>query len=295
MDVSVIIVNYNTKELTKKCLDSIFVHTSEISFEVILVDNASTDGSVEFFANDKRIKFIASQENLGFGKANNLGFKVATGHYIFLLNSDTLFLNNAIKIFFDTFTKIPLKVACLGTLLKDTDMNITHSFGHFPTVFSVLKDALHVYLPFLKYRPCKKLNIDSHYVFFEVDYITGADLFIRKTVIDDLGLFDPDFFMYFEETEMQYRYHKKNYKSAIINTPSIIHIEGASGKNIKKTYKVNNMFTESCFLYLKKTNSIQMYIFFRIIFLLLRIFPIMLKPIPVKSKLDSLFLLFRIN
>ena len=102
MDVSIIIVNYNTRQLTSNCIESIFKYTNGVSFEVILVDNASTDGSIDFFTNDERIIFISSKENLGFGRANNLGYKVAKGRYIFLLNSDTLLLNNAIKIFCDT-------------------------------------------------------------------------------------------------------------------------------------------------------------------------------------------------
>ncbi|UVV84289.1 glycosyltransferase [Bacteroides thetaiotaomicron] len=101
MDVSVIIVNYNTKALTKSCIESIFSETCGIEFEVILVDNASSDGSKELFQIDERIIFIESNVNLGFGKANNLGYKYATGKYIFLLNSDTLLKNNAIKLFFD--------------------------------------------------------------------------------------------------------------------------------------------------------------------------------------------------
>ena len=100
MDVSVIIVNYNTKKLTKNCIDSIFQNTKDVKFEVILVDNASTDGSKEFFEQDNRIKYIYSTTNLGFGKANNLGYKEASGKYLFLLNSDTLLLNNAIDLFY---------------------------------------------------------------------------------------------------------------------------------------------------------------------------------------------------
>ncbi|GHT72706.1 hypothetical protein FACS189456_1970 [Bacteroidia bacterium] len=88
MDVSIIIVNYNTKQLTANCIDSVFHKTEGINFEVILVDNASTDGSKEHFRNDPRIQFIESDENLGFGRANNLGAKYAKGKYLFLLNSD---------------------------------------------------------------------------------------------------------------------------------------------------------------------------------------------------------------
>ena len=90
MDVSIIIVNYNTKDLTSQCIDSIYEKTQGVRFEIILVDNASTDGSKEVFEKDTRITYIYSDENLGFGRANNLGAKVAKGKYLFLLNSDTI-------------------------------------------------------------------------------------------------------------------------------------------------------------------------------------------------------------
>ena len=101
MDVSVIIVNYNTFRMTADCIESVRQKTSGISYEIILVDNGSTDGSKDFFEQFEGIKYIYSDENLGFGRANNLGAKQASGDYLFLLNSDTLLINNAIKILYD--------------------------------------------------------------------------------------------------------------------------------------------------------------------------------------------------
>ena len=101
MDVSVIIVNYNTIELTLNCINSIFTHTLGIDFEVIVVDNNSDDGSGEILRLDKRIVFIQNLANEGFGSANNIGYRYAKGKYLFLLNSDTILLNNAIKLFYD--------------------------------------------------------------------------------------------------------------------------------------------------------------------------------------------------
>ena len=97
MNISIIIVNYNTREVTKQCLDSIFKWTKDVSFEVIVVDNNSHDGSKEMLASYPNIKYVQSGGNLGFGKANNLGYKFSSGRYILLLNSDTYLLNNAIK------------------------------------------------------------------------------------------------------------------------------------------------------------------------------------------------------
>lgn len=97
MDVSIIIVNWNTKDILKDCLESIFGQTKNIEFEVIVVDNASSDSSVAMVKNDfPGVRFIQNTENIGFAAANNQGMKIATGRYILLLNSDTIILGNAI-------------------------------------------------------------------------------------------------------------------------------------------------------------------------------------------------------
>ncbi|MCD8182769.1 MAG: hypothetical protein LUE99_06420 [Bacteroides sp.] len=110
----------------------------------------------------------------------------------FLLNSDTLLLNNAVKKFFDAMLNADLNVACMGALLKDKNLNIIHSYGNFPTIISTLRDALRAYwAPFI---PQKAEHLKHNCIFpLEVDYVTGADVFIRREVIEELGLFDPDF------------------------------------------------------------------------------------------------------
>lgn len=103
MDVSIIIVNYNTKELTRNCLRSIFDQTKDVDFEVIVSDNGSTDGSIEMIrAEFPQVILIENNANLGFGAANNRGLKIARGKYVFYLNSDTVLLNNAVKLFLTT-------------------------------------------------------------------------------------------------------------------------------------------------------------------------------------------------
>ena len=271
MDVSIIMVNYNTKELTQNCIDSIFKNTTGVSFEVILVDNASTDGSVELFEQEQRIRFIKSDENLGFGKANNLGYKYARGKYIFLLNSDTLLLNNAIKMFFDKMESIDGSVGCLGCLLKNADHQYTHSYADFPKASNLICTLVS---PLFKFLGCKEWILDNpklrenHQSFFQVDYVTGADVFIRRNVIEECGLFDPEFFMYYEDPEMQHRYLRKGYKSYIYDSPKIMHLEGGSMKPNRKKSLIS---FDSQLKYLGKTQPrlevfvIRVFLFFKLI------------------------------
>ena len=120
MDVSIIIVNYNTCRMTAECIDSVFEKTHGIDFEIILVDNASTDGSREHFAGDSRITYIYNDENLGFGRANNAGIERARGRYVFLLNSDTLLIGNAIKTLCDHLDAHPETGAAAATYSTET-------------------------------------------------------------------------------------------------------------------------------------------------------------------------------
>ena len=204
MDVSIIIVNYNTMQLTKNCIDSIVEYTKNITIEIIVVDNNSTDESIEELSNDNRICFIESGYNLGFGRANNLGLNIAKGKYIFFLNSDTILLNNAIKIMFDFMEENShkLRIGALGTILLDENHNKNHSFASFPKIGKQLYDewADHIIKIFGKKidRLDRKIQIDPNMFFFPVDYVTGADILVRKDVLDQYGAFDPSFFMYYE-------------------------------------------------------------------------------------------------
>lgn len=218
MDVSVIIVNYNTKNLTSNCIQSIIDKTLNVTYEIILVDNGSTDGSKELFEHDLRIKYIYSDKNGGFGYGNNLGMKFAKGKYLFLLNSDTLLHNNAIKEFFDFAESHNFKrIYCC--YLTGEDGNYACSFFDFPA-FS-LKEFLKRILHLKTYVPIDYQNK-------EIECASGADMFFPKKAIEQVGQFDERIFLYGEEGELQYRMRKEGYRGYILNTPKIQHLEGKS-------------------------------------------------------------------
>lgn len=218
MDVSVIIVTYNTLEITRACIKSVMQKTVGVEYEIIVVDNASTDGTREVLENDPHIRYVYSEINGGFGYANNIGMRIAKGKYFFLLNSDTLLLNNAIKEFYD-YAETHDSNILYGAYLQKRDGSYCKSFHFFPA-FSVID--------FFR-RKWRGQDYTPTYGDTYVDCICGADLFIPRQAIDVCGMFDENIFLYGEEGELQYRMMKKGFRRMLISTPKIIHLEGESG------------------------------------------------------------------
>lgn len=241
MDLSIIIVNYNTLELTRNCIESVIRFTEGISYEIILVDNASTDGSIEYFSKMEGIKFIESGGNIGFGRANNIGFKNSSGRILLMLNSDTIVENDIIGRMVCIFDRQPSDVACMGSLLVHGDRQPSYSFGFYKQwteEFSLSKETMET-----------KTILGEQ---MDVGYVSGADLFVRRNVAEQLGLFDPDFFMYYEDMELGYRYKKNGFRSVIVNERGILHLEGASSNH---SYKKICIMTQAYFTYLRKVLS----------------------------------------
>lgn len=263
MDVSVIIVNYNTKQLLNECLGTVYKQTKGIRFEVIVVDNASNDGSERFITEHyPQVHWINSGDNHGFGRANNLGAKFATGKYLFLLNSDTLLLNNAIKEFYDyAEAHSDERIGVLGCWLLDKDRKPNNSYGRFPSPRSEMQ--------YLLRWTCRKYILPQSGS-NDVDYIIGADMFIRKDVFDSFGGFDSQFFMYYEETDLQYRMARNGYVRRVISTPQIIHLEGGSFAQKGLTFNRFMMAQRSYKYYISKHYNGIKYIAFRLFLCLIR-------------------------
>lgn len=255
MDVSVIIVNYNTKELTKSCINSIFEETSGVAFEVILVDNASTDGSAGIFEKDDRIKFVKSGENLGFGRANNVGAKHSVGKYLFFLNSDTVLVENIVKVFYDYMEEHEEYAAC-GCNLVDSEGREVVCHGNLPSLFAeILCNPIgRVFSSYYKNTLSIGQTI-SYGNITDTGYISGADIFIRAAIFEQFKGFDPNIFMYFEETDLFARMKKKGLKFCVIPDHKIIHLVGGSFNRDKKKQLVRDkMFEESHIYYYRKNH-----------------------------------------
>lgn len=227
IDVSIIIVNYKSSILINDCIRSIFEKTEGISYEIIVVDNATEDLSQVLDAfGDERVTTLQLKENVGFGRANNAGAELAKGRNLFLLNPDTVLINNAVKILSDYLDEHPEAGAC-GANLFDRNMRPTSSYRRFfPGVFWEVNDFALNKLEPLFYR--------NHIFNFadgvlEVKYVVGAALLVRRTDFFCLNGFCSDYFMYFEETDLCYRI-RKNLCKRNVNVPMarIQHLEGGT-------------------------------------------------------------------
>lgn len=268
MDVSIIIVNYNTKELIKNCIKSIYQYTNDIEFEIIVSDNGSTDGSIEMLKSEfPNVILIENNANLGFGKANNKGLRIAKGKYIFYLNSDTVLLNNAVKIFYDYWEQSPNKneIGALGCNLLDGEGKITHSGEGFPSKKKILKNALMDFLHILKlsvffflpesfsFTKKKSIKNETKKIIGDIDYVIGADLFLKN---DKFALFDETFILYYEDSDLQLLMKENGLRRILIDGPKIQHLEHKSNKFNKKIDffksfgKINSML--SAIIYTKK-------------------------------------------
>ena len=257
MDVSIIIVNYNTRELLRNCLESIYQHTIDINFEVIVSDNGSVDGSIEMLKKEfPQVVLIENNANLGFGTANNRGLAIAKGKYIFYLNSDTVLLNNAVKMFYDYWENSPEKekIGALGCNLLDGEGNVTDSFGTFININSIIMDLIRANYGMMKYlvqRICgrKIFGVTKHkckyeYYIGEVDSVIGADLFMKNNI---WAQFDENIFLYYEELDLQYQIMKLGLKRLLIEGPRIMHLEGQSSKkNVCLPFEEITSFSSRC-------------------------------------------------
>jgi len=293
MQVSIIIVTYNTLGITRQCIDSIYGHTHGIDFEVIVVDNASSDGSRQVLETDSRIKYIYSDENLGFGRANNLGMKAANGKYLFLLNSDTLLLNNAVKILYDAAESYGSGLGVMGSILLDNRQHPIHSYGRFITICNSLSDPFVRVYKRLTHRKSEIYNPEIPESALAVEYVSGADMFLPKTIFELTGGFDPDFFMYAEDVEWQYRIAQKGYDRIIVPEPRIIHLEGASDASNRREWSYTRLYNalNSRILYIRKHYSRIAYSAFRIAYAAVRIPTILVAGYSCDQKLSLLKLL----
>ena len=251
MKLSVIIINYNARDLLNQCLISVQNANADIENEIIVVDNNSNDGSQELLTNSfKQIQFHFLKENMGFAKACNLGYRNSTGEFVLFLNPDTIIstdcLKQCISFLENTIDAGALGVRMIdgkGKFLKESKRGFPSPATSFFKLFGFAKLFPHS-KTFAKYYsgqlPEKETN--------PVDVLSGAFMMIRKNVLEKVDGFDEDFFMYGEDIDLSYRITKAGYKNYYLGSITITHLKGGSTsynlKYVNDFYKAMQIFIE---------------------------------------------------
>lgn len=236
-ELSIIIVSYNTSALLRSCLRSIHETISEIVFEIIVVDNASTDGSQDMVAREFRhVTLIRNTGNVGFAAANNQGIKQARGANILLLNSDTEIRPGALTHCLN-FLRQYSEAGIVGCKLLNADGSIQASCGSFLTLHHLILENffLEKFFPHSSLLCGRSLSDFKHDRARTVDYVKGAFLLIRRSVIDDIGLLDEKFFFYAEEMDWCFRAWRNGWQVYFTPDAEVLHYGGQSSDPISPT------------------------------------------------------------
>jgi GT2 family glycosyltransferase len=265
MKLSIIIVSWNTAELTLKCLKSIFLYLGDkLDYEIFLVDNNSSDNTLELakelVVKYKNLYVITNKENLGFAKANNLAIKQAQGEYILLLNPDTELIDESL-VEMIKFAESDEKIGIVGSKLLNFDKSLQRSCRKFPS----LLDQVLIQLKFYNLWPEKFKSIHEYFMLDfdhneikEVDQVMGAVMLIKKEVFSALGgtasggeLFDEKFWAIFEEVDFCQRAKNMGYKIYFYPNTKIVHHKEQSFMQMASIHKQIN-FNRSLYYYFKK-------------------------------------------
>jgi GT2 family glycosyltransferase/lipopolysaccharide/colanic/teichoic acid biosynthesis glycosyltransferase len=255
-DISIVIVNYNVKEYLVNLLNSIKNSKGNLKTEIFVVDNHSTDGSVEYLSpRFTDVHFIANQQNFGFGKANNQAIQLASGRYTLLLNPDTLISEDTLRVMFDHMEANQNTGAAGCKLLNPDGSFAPESRRSVPTPFSALWKVLGL----TKLFPKNKRFADYYLGWMDenqsgpVPVLSGAFMFYRSSVLKELDGFDERFFMYGEDIDLSFRTTQAGYQIDYIPTTSIIHYKGESTKKENLDYVI--VFNKAMYQFFEKHYS----------------------------------------
>lgn len=256
VDLSIIIVNWNSARYVRQCLATVYARTREPRFEIVVVDNATKDGCGEMLGREfPEAVFIQSAENLGFARANNLGFEKARGGTLLFLNPDTELHSPAIPILYQALWKLP-RAGAVGAKLLNTDGTIqTSCIQSFPTLLNKILDAeaLRVRWPRAALWGMAPLfTTDVHPA--PVDVISGAALMVKREAFERAGKFSEHFFMYAEDVDLCYKIHQAGYQNYLIPPATIVHHGGGSSQQSPSKFSTV-MMPESTWRFLSSTQG----------------------------------------
>ena len=252
--VSIIIVNWNGGDVLKNCVNSILRFCLNDNYEIIIIDNNSSDKSLSFIdSSDTKIRLIRNKENIGFAAANNLGIRYANGDFILLLNSDKLLLDDNITIMIENMSKVTDQVVMMSCKLLNIDKTLQFNCYDLPSIKSYFFEY------FFRYR---RFNRKYKYETGEsIPCISGAYMFIRKNYINIYGLFDERYYFYQEDTDLCKNIYKNGYKINYYANSSVVHLGGISTQSVQSKMLVQ--MHKNRFLYIKKYYSKRIYLVFK--------------------------------
>lgn len=253
IDLSIIIVNYNVKEFLLNLIDSIRKASEGLQTEIIVVDNASVDGSVEMIRkNHPEVIVIENKENLGFGKANNIGLKRAAGKYLLMINPDTIVREDTFRKMIAFFESHPDAGMAGCKVLNPNGTLQLACRRSFPGPWTSLTKVTGLSSLFPKSKLFAKYNLtylDENKT-YEVDAISGSFMMMKRETYEKVGGFDPQFFMYGEDLDLCYRVQKAGYKVYYVHDTEIIHYKGESTK--RSSMDETKVFYDAMHLFVKK-------------------------------------------
>lgn len=259
MLVSVILVSYNTAKLSVESLDSLFSSSGNIELEVFVVDNASKDDSVQLIKQAyPKITLIENKTNVGFGRANNQVLNMFKGEYLLLLNTDAFVQADTLSKTLEYMQAHP-KYGVLGVKLLGRDGELQPSCRYFPTPFNLFAARLGLNRLLPSIRLVDDVDWDSTTT-QACDWVPGCYYLVRKQVIDEVGLFDPLYFLYCEEVDHCYATKKAGWEIVYFADTSVVHIGGESAKSDntieQKSRQVDQLRIESELLYFRKNHGL---------------------------------------
>jgi len=253
-DLSIIIINWKSADFLRKCLQSIFANASDLSFEVIVVDNASFDGSAELVEREfPGVRFVQSTENLGFAGANNLGVRSAKGRNVLFLNPDTEVIGTALELM-SSFLDATPNAGVVGCKLLNSDFSIqTSCIQAFPTILNQALDAeaLRKMFPKARLWGMRPLFEDGSEPTV-VEVVSGACLMIRRSVFEETGLFNTDYFMFSEDVDLCFRTKQTGWNTYYVGRAVVIHLGGQSSRSKGEKNFADVLMRESRLTYFRQ-------------------------------------------
>ena len=270
LDLSIVIINYNSFEFTQKCIQSVLENTTSIiSYEIIIVDNASKKDdyiALKNYISDLKysnVRLYRSRINTGFGGGNMYAVQFANSNYYLFLNNDTLLINDPIKICFDFMEKTEDAALCGPQIFNEQQIKEV-SFDHFTSLGREIFGKKMLEFVFPGTKPNRRKQYTKP---LSVDYVNGSFMFFRARDFDSVGGFDTNIFLYFEESDICYRLKKKNKKTYFIPSASYLHYQGISIDNTSWNIKTKIELKTSMFYVIRKNYGYLHYQILRLFFI----------------------------